>query len=158
MTTQESTECCPQFNPESWDDTIITWEGKPFLRDRVTSFLHIPLNFGAVMKRCMAAIEAAGVTPDEMVILSDEGSLWGSDVYVAISKDFHGARTTTLSGTFLSKVFEGPYRNMRNWIREMESLVTGRGKTVRRLYFFYPTCPKCAKKYGKNYVVILAQM
>jgi hypothetical protein len=26
------------------------------------------------------------------------------------------------------------------------------------MYFFYTTCPKCAKKYGKNYVVILAQI
>jgi len=26
------------------------------------------------------------------------------------------------------------------------------------MYFFYTTCPKCAKKYGKNYVVILAEV
>jgi NMD protein affecting ribosome stability and mRNA decay len=25
------------------------------------------------------------------------------------------------------------------------------------MYFFYTTCPKCARKYGKNYVAILAQ-
>jgi hypothetical protein len=158
MTTRPSTECCPRFEPDPWDDKIITWERKPFLQDRVLSFLHIPLNFGAVMKRSMAAIEAAGAVPDEMIVLSDESSLWGSNVYVAISKDFPGARTTTLSGTFLTKVFEGPFGNMRNWMREMESLVTSRGKTVRKLYFFYPTCPKCSKKFGKNYVVILAQI
>jgi len=28
----------------------------------------------------------------------------------------------------------------------------------RKLYFFYTTCPRCAQKYGKNYVVILAQV
>jgi hypothetical protein len=123
----------------------------------VLSFLHIPLNFVAVMKRSMAAIEAAGAAPDEMVILSDENSLWGADVYVAISKGIPGARTTTMSGTFLAKVFEGPYRNMRNWIEEMRAFVKERGGAFRKLYFFYTTCPKCAKKYGKNYVVILAQ-
>ena len=94
------------------------------------SFLHIPLNFGAVMKRSMATIEAAGAAPDEMVVLSDENSLWGADVYIAISKDIPGARTTTLSGTFLTKVFEGPYRNMRNWIEEMKSFVKGKGKAL----------------------------
>ena len=26
------------------------------------------------------------------------------------------------------------------------------------LYFFYTTCPKCAKYYGKNYVVLVAQV
>ncbi|MGE5758418.1 MAG: hydrolase [Sideroxydans sp.] len=29
---------------------------------------------------------------------------------------------------------------------------------MRKLYFYYTTCPKCAKKYGKNYVVILAEV
>ncbi len=27
-----------------------------------------------------------------------------------------------------------------------------------RNFNYYTTCPKCAKKYGKNYVVILAQV
>jgi len=158
MSTRQSTECCPRFEPDPWDDKVIFWEKKQFLRDRVLSFLHIPLNFGAVMKRSMAAIEAAGAIPDEVVVLSDENSLWGADVYVAISKDIPGARTTTLSGTFLAKVFEGPYRDVRNWIGEMRSLVKSRGKAIQKLYFFYTTCPKCSKKYGKNYVVILAQL
>jgi len=158
MNKQQSTECCPRFEPDPWDDKVITWEKKPFLQDRVLSFLHIPLNFGAVMKRSMAAIEAAGAIPDQVVVLSDENSLWGADVYVAISKDILGARTTTLSGTFLTKVFEGPYRNMRKWIGDMKSFVKSREKAIQRLYFFYTTCPKCSKKYGKNYVVILAQL
>ena len=158
MSTQYSTECCPRFEPDPWNDKVITWEKKKFLQDRVLSFLHIPLNFGAVMKRSRAAIEAAGATADEMVVLSDENSLWGANVYIAISKDIPGARTTTVSGTFLTKVFEGPYRNMRNWIEEMKSFAKGRGHALQRLYFFYTTCPKCSKKYGKNYVVILAQL
>jgi hypothetical protein len=88
----------------------------------------------------------------------DEKSPWGADVYIAISKDIPGARTATLSGTFLTKVFEGPYRNMRNWIVEMRSFVESKEKTLQKLYFFYTTCPKCSKKYGENYVVILAQL
>jgi hypothetical protein len=158
MSTNESTECCPRFEPAPWDDRVITWDAKLFLRDRVVSFLRIPLNFGAVMKRSMAAIEAAGATPDQMVILSDDNSLWGADVYIAVSKEVPGARTTTLSGTFLAKVFEGSYGNMGKWIAEMKALVKDRGKLLRKLFFFYTTCPKCSKKYGKNYVVLLARI
>lgn len=158
MSTQDPAECCPPFDPGPWDEKTINWEQKTFLRDRVRSFLHIPLNFGAVMKRNMAAIEAAGAAPDEMVVLSDENSLWGADVYIAVAKEVPGARMATLSGSYLAKVFEGPYRNMRNWIAQMKSFVDARGKAFRKLYFFYTTCPRCAKKYGKNYVVILAQL
>jgi hypothetical protein len=152
------TECCPRFDPQPWDDRVVTWEKKLFLQDRVRSFLHMPLNFGAVMKRSMAAIEAAGAVPGEMIVLSDENSLWGADVYVAVAKEIPGARMATLSGTYLTKVFEGPYQNMGKWIAEMKAFVAGKGKALQKLLFFYTTCPKCAKKYGKNYVVILAQV
>jgi hypothetical protein len=150
--------CCPRFNPEPWDDKVLTWENKRFVKDRVTSLLHIPLNFGAVMKRNQTIIEAAHANPDAMVILSDENSLWGADVYLAVTADIPGANMATISGTFLSKVFEGPYHNLRQWMREMQTFVAAKGKNLRKQYVYYTTCPKCAKNYGKNYVVILAQI
>jgi len=158
MNTQDASECCPRFDPTPWDDTEVVWNQKLFLRARVCSFLHIPLNFGAVMKKSMAAIQAAGAVPAEMIVLADENSLWGADVYIAISKEVPGTRMATLSGTFLARVFEGSYCNMRKWIAEMKSCVQGKGRNLQKLYFFYTACPKCAKKYGKNYVVILAQV
>jgi hypothetical protein len=151
-------ECCPQFHPEPWDETEFTWDNRRFVKDRVTSFLHIPLNFGAVMQRNVGPIHAASAFPDTAVVLSDENSLWGADVYIEVTKDIEGANMATISGTFLSKVFEGPYRNMRQWIEEMKAFVQSKGKELHKLYFFYTTCPKCAKKYGKNYVAILAQI
>lgn len=158
MNTQDTIECCPKFDPQPWNDRVLVWDKKLFLQERVRSFLHVPLNFGSVMKRSMACIKTAGAMPDEMIVLSDENSLWGADVFIAVSKDVPGARMATLSGTYLTNVFEGPFRNMRNWIAAMKSFVSGKGKNLQKLYFFYTTCPKCAKKYGKNYVVILAQV
>ena len=151
-------ECCPPFDPAPWDDKVLTWGNKQFVKDRVISFLHIHLNFGAVMKRNVEAIEAADAGIEPMVVLSDENSLWGADVYIEVSKNIPHAKMATISGTFISKVFEGPYQNMRKWIEEMQAFVAAKGKSLRKMYFYYTTCPKCAKKYGKNYVVILAQV
>jgi hypothetical protein len=110
------------------------------------------------MERNVAAIDAADAHLETMVVLSDENSLWGTEVYIEVSRDVPGAQMPTLSGTFLCKVFEGPYRNMRKWIEEMKASVSSKGKAFSKMYFFYTTCPKCAKKYGKNYVAILAQV
>ncbi len=158
METDKTDTCCPLFDPKPWDDKTITWDNKLFVKDRVISFLHIPLNFGAVMKRNVGAIEAGGAKSETMIVLSDENSLWGSDVYIEVTGIIPNARMATLSGTFLTKVFEGPFSNMRKWIEEMKTHVSTQGKSFRKLYFYYTTCPKCAKKYGKNYVVILAQV
>jgi len=59
--------CCPKFNPEPWNEKEITWENRRFVKDRVRSFLHIPLNFGAVMKRNMKLIEAGDAKPAEPI-------------------------------------------------------------------------------------------
>lgn len=158
MSTNNTEECCPRFNPEPWDDKVITWQNKRFLQDHVTSFFHIPLNYGSVMARNDKTIRAADACTATRIILTDENSLWGADVYIEVSKDVPNARMSTLSGAFLSKVFEGPYRNMRKWIDDMKAHVSTKNKSIRKLYFYYTTCPKCAKKYGKNYVVILAQV
>lgn len=158
MSPYDQDECCPRFDPQPWDETEFTWEKRRFVKDRVTSFLHIPLNFGAVMKRNVDMIHAAGAFPATVVILTDENSLWGADLYIEVTRELPGAQMTTISGTFLSRVFEGSYRNMRQWITEMKEYVRGQGKGIHKLYFFYTTCPKCARKYGKNYVAILAQV
>ncbi|MBP7275970.1 MAG: hypothetical protein KBA51_07185 [Kiritimatiellae bacterium] len=150
--------CCPKFDPAPWDEKEVRWQEKRFVKDRVTSFLHVPLNFGAVMKRNMTRIEAAGAASAGNLILSDENSLWGADVYIEVAKDVPGANMATISGTFLCKVFEGPYQNMRQWIGEMKDFVQRKGKVAQHMYFFYTTCPRCAKLYGKNYVVILARI
>lgn len=158
MSMNEDTECCPRFDPAPWDNKEIQWQDKLFAKDRVTSILHIPLNFGAVMRRNVGRIEAVGAKPEQMIVLSDENSLWGADVYIEVTKDVPGAHMATVSGTFLCKVFEGPYRNMRTWIEEMKTFVQSQGRSLQGFYFYYTTCPKCAKKYGKNYVVILARI
>ena len=156
--TTSETGCCPRFNPEPWDEKEITWEDKKFLKARVRSLFHIPLNFGSVMKRSVALIEEADAKQAEMIVLADENSLWGADVYIEVSKDVPGAPSATISGTFLSKVFEGPYKDIRTWMSDMEAHVASKGKELKKMYNYYTTCPKCAKAYGKNYVVLLAQV
>ena len=152
------TGCCPRFNPQPWDEKEITFEDRLFLKDRVKSFLHIPLNFGKVMVKNMQKIQASGALAPEPLMLSDENSLWGADIYIAVTKEIPGAHMQKISGTFLAKVFEGHYKNAGIWAKQMKDFVKAKGKDLKKLYFFYTTCPKCAKYYGKNYTVLLAQI
>lgn len=155
---QSETGCCPRFDPGPWDGKEIRFQDRLFLKDHVRSFLHIPLNFGKVMTRNMERIMKADALAQEPLMLSDENSLWGSDVYIAVNKEIPGAHMEKISGTFLSKVFEGPYKNAGSWAKEMKKYVSSNGKDLKKMYFFYTTCPKCAEYYGKNYTVILAQI
>jgi len=152
------TGCCLRFNPEPWQDRELVWTDKLFVKDHVVSFFHIPLNYGQVMVKNVEKIKRAGAFPPTPLMLSDENSLFGCDVYIEVTKDVPQSEMVRLSGTFLSKVFEGPFQNIGRWIKETQAFVASRGKGLQKLFFFYTTCPACAKAYGKNYVVLLAQV
>ena len=155
---QSETGCCLRFNPEPWDEKEKTLQDKLFLKDHIRSIFHIPLNFGQVMVKNMEKIQKADALAAEPLMLSDEKSLWGADIYIAVSKEVSGAEIVKISGTFLTKVFEGSYNNMGKWVKEMQAFVKSKGKELKKMYFFYTTCPRCAKFYGKNYTVILAKV
>jgi len=152
------TGCCQPFDPTPWQDKEVTWNNRRFVKDHVTSFLHIPLNMGGKIVKNMKMIEAAGAKSSVQLMLTDEKSLWGSDIYIDVAKDVPGAEMATISGTFLTKVFEGPYNKAGEWSKEMVEYVKAKGKALKKLYFSYTTCPKCAKAYGKNYVVLFAEV
>ena len=152
------TGCCPRFDSEPWDEKEVSFKDKLFLKDRVISIFHIPLNFGQVMKRDMERIQKAGALAPKPLMLADSSSLWGTDVYIAVDKEVPGTKMVNISGTFLTKVFEGEYKNMGKWIKGMKGFAKSKGKAMKKMYLFYTTCPACAKYYGKNFTVILGQV
>jgi hypothetical protein len=160
MTNQtiKPTGCCEPFNPEPWDNKEIVWQDKIFVKDHVTSFLHIPLNFGKKIVKNMRLISKADAEASYQLMLTDENSLWGSDIYIDVSKEVPGAEMANISGMFLTKVFEGPYKNAGKWAKEMEDYVKSKNKELKKMYFSYTTCPKCAKAYGKNFVILFARI
>jgi hypothetical protein len=113
---KSETGCCPRFNPEPWDEKEVTFQDRLFVKDHVRSVFHIPLNFGKVMVRNMERIKEADALAPEPLMLSDEKSLWGADVYIAVAREVPGAEMVKISGNFLTKVFEGPYKNIRHWV------------------------------------------
>ena len=152
------TGCCPPFDPSPWEDREIVWEDKLFAKDEVRSFLHIPLNFGGVMKKNVARIEAAEAKDEDMMVLCDYSSPWRTEVYISVKGEVPGAEAARLSGTYRAWVFEGPYKDAGKWAVAMTEHVRAAGKEPQRLLYWHTTCPKCAKVYGKNYTVMLAQV
>jgi hypothetical protein len=151
-------ECCPPFDPIPWDDQTFTWENKRFICDKVCTFFYMPLNFGRVMKRLDRRINASGAMVPDWLCLSDHTSKWNMDLYLAVDKEVSGVENTTLSGKFYTKVYEGPFRDTGKWCKDYEKLAAEKGYTVKKWFMWYTTCPKCAKKYGKNYLVVVGQV
>jgi hydrolase family protein len=152
------TGCCPPFDPTPWIDARVVWRDKPFVKAHVHCLFHIPLDMGSKMKRADQQIQAAQAAPPRRLMLSDETSPWGSELFIEVTRAVPEATMTTLSGTFLTKVYEGPYRDTGKWADDMRRTVSGQRLELDKLYFGYTTCPRCARAYGKNYVIVFARL
>ncbi len=150
-------ECCPPFDPIPWDDQIFSWDQKPFIKDKVFTMFYMPVNFGSVMTRMNKLVEKANTQIPDWLCLSDHTSKWNMDLYLAVEKAIPGAENVLLSGTFYSRVYEGNFKQTEEWCRDFEKHAAMKELAIEKWYMWYTTCPKCAKKYGKNYVVIIVK-
>ena len=151
-------ECCPEFKPETWDGRILQWENKRFLKDKIFTLFYMPLNFGAAMKRLNKKVDNAGATIPDWLCLSDHTSKWNMDLFLAVDKEIPGTANIIFSGKFYCKVYEGPFKDTGKWMQDAVSKAKAKGISIKKWYMWYTTCPKCAKKYGKNYVAILGDV
>lgn len=153
-----TTTCCPEFNPEAWNEKRHTWKEKKFARDRVFCFFYIPLTFGSAIRRLMKKLEKAQAQCPDWLCLSDHTSKWNMDIYLAVDRDLPNTIMQTVSGQYLSKVYEGPFRDTRIWCDDFAAYAKREGVTPGKTFMWYTTCPRCAKKRGKNFVVIVAEI
>jgi hypothetical protein len=150
--------CCPPFDPDPWEDKMHMWERKQFIHDRVNTFFYMPLNFGKAMRRLNKKVEAAGADVPNWLCLSDHTSKWNMDLYLEVDRDVPDAENVTISGNFYSKVYEGPFKDTEKWAKDFNQTLEQKGLTSGKIYMWYTTCPKCAKKYGKNYCAFIAEI
>jgi hypothetical protein len=164
MSKQEShvEQCCPEFDRTPWDDKLHVWKDKPFIKESIPQFLHIPWPpmIGRMLMRMMAKAQNAGAAPEtkDFLWLAWDPSPWRCENYVAVTKDVPDAENVRISGSFFSRVFDGPYRSVPKWMKELNQYAASQGKTAKQFYFYYTTCPKCAKLRGHNYIVGFVQI
>lgn len=153
------TACCPRFKPDGWDGRDLHFKEKLFVKARTRSAFHIPINMGAVFSKTFKAIESAHAqAAEQFIVLSRETSPWSAEHYFAVERAVPGVQMERLSGHYRTKLFEGSFREVPKWARQLQAEVAGRGQQVEKIYFFYTTCPKCAKAYGRNHVVGVVQV
>ncbi len=153
------TGCCPRFNPEGWDEQDLHLKDQRFLKAKTRSLFHIPLNMGSVFKRTFASIEQAKAqNGKQFIVLSRDLSPWSAEHLFLVDKDVPGETMVRLNGEFHTKVFEGAYKDVPKWQAQLEAQLAASDQKAENVYFFYTTCPKCAKFYGENYVVAVANL
>lgn len=150
--------CCPEFNPSLWDDKLIEWNKKPFVKTSVKTLFYMPIGFGKAMTKLQDKIEKSNSRLLDNMILSYSKSKWSMDVFLAVDKEVINADNVAFDGKYYFKVYEGSFNQTGKWMEDFNKVLVEKGYKSKKVYMWYTTCPKCAKKYGKNYVVAVAKL
>lgn len=152
------TGCCALIDPNEWDGKTFSFIDKPFAVVRTHSIFHVPVDMASVMRRTQARIDQADARAADALVLSHDVSPWRALHYVAVTGEVPGMDVVRMSGRFLTKVFDGPYRQTREWEQQLREYALARGEVPVHTYFFYTACPRCAETFGSNYVVGFARV
>lgn len=155
--------CCPQFNVEKWDKKTFNWSNKQFIKESIPTLFHIPFPpmIGkkiTKMWKLAEGIQATDQNKEDTLVLFTDPSPFKSEIYLSVTKNIPNANNISISGAFVSRVFDGSYNAIPKLIKQMNEYLGEIGKKARNYYVHYAYCPKCAKKFGHNYMILFAEV
>ena len=156
-------ECCQKFEPKRWDNKTFTWDDKRFIKESIPTIFHMPFpkSIGKKVTKMMALAEKWDSLSDdklEDLLLFNDPTAFKSDMYLSVSESIPNAHNVELSGTFISKVYDGAYNKIPKFMKQMENHLRAQDKKVKDYYIHYAYCPKCSKEFGHNYMAIFAEI
>ncbi|MDD2646530.1 MAG: hypothetical protein PHV78_01400 [Patescibacteria group bacterium] len=160
---EQSKECCPEFNVEKWDKKTISWNNKKFIKDTMPEFFHIPFppTIAKKITRMWQAVEQAGASAankEDTLILFRDPTPFKGEIYISVEKDVSAENNVVISGNFVSRIFDGGYNDIPKFLKVMNEYLAEMEKKAKDYYIHYAYCPKCAKKFGHNYMIIFAKV
>lgn len=156
-------ECCPKFHSDKWDEKTFIWDHKKFIKASVPTLFHIPLppmigNRVTKMMKLAEDSKKLSADKEEILLLFNDPSAFKSELFLSVTDTVPNAENITLSGTFMSKVFDGAFNAVPKFIKQMDAYLAKQDKKARDYYVHYAYCPKCAKEEGHNYMVLFAML
>ena len=159
----EDNECCPEFDVSKWDKNTFKWNNKLFIKESIPTLFHIPFPpiIGKKMKKMFDLADKANANFSDLtdaLVLFNDPSAFKSEIFYSVTNKVDGANNTDLSGEFIAGVFDGPYNTVPLHIKEMDKRLAAQNMIAKDYYIHYAYCPKCAKKFGHNYMILFAMV
>jgi hypothetical protein len=153
-----STGCCPVFDPAPWDKKLFILKDLNMVKASTKSIFFVPINMAKVMSETMKKIEDNNAFyDDKYLILSEDVSPFKCVHHFLVTKEIEGMDNEIFGGKFYTIVFEGNYNQIQKAIERLKNEMEAESLVLNRVFAFYTTCPKCAKVYGKNYIVLFGE-
>lgn len=162
----KNNECCPEFNPEKWDEKTFNWDNKQFIKETIPTLFHMPFPpmIGKKITKMMGLATSSNKIDskkDEVLVLFQDPSAFKSNIFISVTGNVPEANNVKIPGEFMAKVYDGPYKAIPEFVKNMNIYLEKKGEKVPKndeYYIHYAYCPKCGKKYGHHYMILFAKI
>lgn len=96
-------ECCPRLDPTLWDDKILNWDNKKFIKGKVKTIMYIPIGFGKEITKLQKLVTDSGGIIEDYLCLSVHPTKWAMNIYLAVNKPIENAENVTIGRNILFK-------------------------------------------------------
>ena len=153
------TGCCPKFHPGQWEERIFNFGEYTFIKSHTNSMMFVPLNMDKIMTRVITDItKAKAMFADKVLILSQDVSAFKTEHLFLVNGEVPGYKPQKLEGLYFCKVYDGPFKQMSDFMKDFDEVLRLKGRTLKEVYAYYTTCPKCAETYQHNYIALFAKV
>ncbi len=147
---------CPSEYPDWHGDVDLG--GWLVHRQRLPSFLHMPIGFEACLDAQHKDIARLDLTERWPGFVLSRTGFFGGELLALLAEDrCPSHRTFRLANPFhvRCELFEGDVGQIKSSVRRMQSALLDEGKMPKELYLAYLTCPRCEAERGGRRLMIL---
>ena len=133
----KNNECCPEFNPQKWNGKIFNWNNKQFIKESVPTLFYTPFPpmIGKKITKMMdlaTKVDKIDAKKDEVLVLFQDPSAFKSNIYISVTGNVPGANNVNIPGTFIAKVYDGPYNAIHKFVKDMNMYLKKKGKKASK--------------------------
>lgn len=150
---------CPSVDVKKYDNETITWKDRYFYITPQPCFFHEPINFAVRIENAFTYIQDKGLKFNEKkhMIVQKDGMFRGK-LMLGVSKPGKKVKGVhKLNKKFIAKSHVGSYKELGNTVRNLFKQAYKKGKILKGIYFWYTTCPECAKG-DQHKVVVMGEI
>lgn len=146
---------CADIDKKIWHNRELDFSGSFFYAISTPMFLHLPVRIARDVQKAAQNIKAKNyklIFPP-MILCKD--ALFKGQILVKVenyNKDDPNIVRFTDS-IFYSYVFTGPWKKLAG--ETIKIIITQKIGNIRNIYFWYITCPVCAKEKGEKTVILI---
>ena len=93
-------ECCPEFNPEKWNEQTHYWDNKQFIKESIPTLFHIPFPpmIGKKITKMWKMAEESKTAPpkEDILVLFTDPTPFRSELYMSVTGEISGAELIVL--------------------------------------------------------------